>query len=104
MTREEIALNIACDLLVGSVLYGYDYDRIFNEIMEKDGVVSMLDIKEFILDHIEELGKEYFVEGIETASMIPSNSKIVGASGKIVPDLRDGWRWKEGEQNGEHQT
>ena len=66
MTREEIALNIACDLLTGSVLYGYDYDRIFNEIMEKDGVVSMLDIKAFILDHVEELGKEYFVEGNET--------------------------------------
>lgn len=66
MTREEIALNIACDLLTGSVLYGYDYDRIFNEIMEKDGVVSMLNIKAFILDHVEELGKEYFVEGNET--------------------------------------
>lgn len=63
MTREEIALNIACDLLIGSVLYGYDYDRIFEEIMERDGCVSSNNIKEFILDHVEELGKEYFAVG-----------------------------------------
>ena len=55
MSREEIALDIACELLVGSVLYGYDYDTIFSEIMERDGCVTSKDIKEFILDHIEEL-------------------------------------------------
>lgn len=62
MTKTEIALNIACDLLIGSNLYGYDYDRVFEEIMDKDGVVSANSIKEFILDHVEELGKEYLVE------------------------------------------
>lgn len=62
MTREEIALNIACDLLIGSVLYGYDYDRIFEEIMNKEGCVSSNLIKEYILEHLEDLGKEYFVE------------------------------------------
>lgn len=62
MTREEIALNIACDLLIGSVLYGYDYDRIFDELMKRDGYVSCNTIKEFILDHVEELGKEYLSE------------------------------------------
>ena len=62
MTREEIALNIACDLLIGSNLYGYDYDRIFEEIMNKEGCVSVNLIKEYILEHIEELGKEYFVK------------------------------------------
>ena len=41
----------------------YDYDRIFAEIMERDGCVSSNNIKEFILDHVEELGKEYFVRG-----------------------------------------
>lgn len=61
--KEEIALNIACDLLIGSVLYGYDFDRIFDEIMERDGCVTSNNIKEFILDHVEELGKEYFVRG-----------------------------------------
>jgi len=62
MTREEIALNIACDLLIGSVLYGYDYDRIFEEIMDKEGCVSSNLIKEYILAHLEDLGKEYFVK------------------------------------------
>ena len=62
MTREEIALNIACDLLIGANLYGYDYDRIFDEIMEREGYVSSLSIKDYILNHLEELGKEYFVE------------------------------------------
>lgn len=65
MTREEIALNIACDLLIGSTLYGYDYDRIFEEIMSKESCVSANLIKEYILEHAEELGKEYFSEGGE---------------------------------------
>lgn len=58
--EEEIALNIACDLLTGATLYGYDFERIFDEIMEHKGCVSSIQIKEYILDHIEELGKEYF--------------------------------------------
>ena len=62
MTKEEIALNIACDLLIGSNLYGYDYDRVFEEIMDKEGVVSSDSIKEFILNNLEKLGKEYFVK------------------------------------------
>lgn len=57
-----IALNVACDLLIGSTLYGYDYDRIFEEIMDKEGCVSANLIKEFILEHIKELGKEYFTK------------------------------------------
>lgn len=100
MTREEIALNIACDLLVGSVLYGYDYDRIFKEIMERDGVVSMLDIKEYILEHAEELGKEYFVEGVE-----PETKKCPVCGN----DLHEYcfmccYEGKKVESNGEHQT
>ena len=62
MTREEMALCIACDLLIGSNLYGYDYDRVFEEILDKEGCVSSNNIKEFILDHVEELGKEYFAD------------------------------------------
>ena len=62
MTKEEIALNIACDLMIGASLYGYDYDRIFEEIMERDGYVSSINIKDYILEHLEELGKEYFVK------------------------------------------
>lgn len=60
MIKEKIALNVACDLLVGSQLYGYDYDRIYEEVMRKEGYVCKRTIMNFILEHLEELGKEYF--------------------------------------------
>jgi hypothetical protein len=68
MSREEIALNIACDLLTGAILYGYDFERIFDEIMKDKGCVTSILIKEYILDHIEELGKEYFPRESEADS------------------------------------
>ncbi len=49
------AFQIACELLNGSVLYGYDTDRIFGEIMEKDGVVSPNSYEEFILNNLDRL-------------------------------------------------
>ena len=53
------ALQIACDLLNGSILYGYDKDRIFEEIMEKDGYVAPWSYEEFILTNLDRLsGKE----------------------------------------------
>ena len=53
------AFRIACELLNGSVLYGYDTDRIFEEIMKKDGVVSSESYEEFILKNLNRLrGKE----------------------------------------------
>lgn len=60
MIKEEIALNVACDLLVGSQLYGYDYQRIYEEVMRKEGYVCKETIMNFILEHLKELGKEYF--------------------------------------------
>lgn len=49
------AFRIACELLNGGSLYGYDSDRIFSEMMEKDGVVSSDSYKEFILTNIDKL-------------------------------------------------
>ena len=49
------AFRIACDLLNGSVLYGYDTDRIFEEIMKKNGVVSSFSYEDFILEHLDRL-------------------------------------------------
>jgi len=49
------AFKIACELLNGSYLYGYDADRIFDEMMKKDGVVSSLSYEDFILEHLDEL-------------------------------------------------
>lgn len=60
--RYDIALSVACDLLNGATLYGYDVDRIYSEIMDKEGVVTGKSYRKFIFDHLEELGCEYFAE------------------------------------------
>ena len=53
------AFKIACELLNGSILYGYDTDRIFEEVMEKDGIVAPWSYEEFILTNLDRLsGKE----------------------------------------------
>ena len=53
------AFKIACELLNGSILYGYDTDRIFEEIMEKDGIVATWSYEKFILNNLSRLsGKE----------------------------------------------
>ena len=49
------AFQIACELLNGSVLYGYDTDRIFEEMMEKNGIVSSFSYEDFILKHLDRL-------------------------------------------------
>ena len=49
------AFKIACELLSGAILYGYDSDRIFSEMMEKDGVVSSFSYEEFILNNLDRL-------------------------------------------------
>ena len=49
------AFQIACELLNGSILYGYDTDRIFEEIMEKDGIVGSWSYEEFILANLDRL-------------------------------------------------
>ena len=49
------AFKIACELLNGSILYGYDSDRIFSEMMEKDDVVSSDSYEKFILNNLDRL-------------------------------------------------
>lgn len=49
------AFRIACELLNGGNLYGYDSDRIFSEMMKKDGVVSSDSYEEFILTNLDKL-------------------------------------------------
>lgn len=49
------AFQIACELLNGSILYGYDADRIFEEIMEKDGIVGPWSYEKFILNNLPRL-------------------------------------------------
>ena len=49
------AFRVACQLAFGDYLYGYDKDIIFEEIMEKNGVVSSDLFEQFILEHLDEL-------------------------------------------------
>lgn len=47
------AFEIACDLLIGSSLYGIDADNIFGLIMQEYGIVSTFEYQEFILEHLD---------------------------------------------------
>lgn len=59
VSKYKSAFEIACDLLIGSGLYGYDADEIFKIMMEKDDVVSSRSYMKFILDNLDLLsGKE----------------------------------------------
>ncbi len=51
--RLEKALEVACELMNGSIIYGIDEETLWNKIMEIDGVVSSGIIKEFILANID---------------------------------------------------
>lgn len=53
--RYKKAFKIACELLNGNFLFGYDIDSIFEEIMKKDGVVSSDSYEEFILKNLKKL-------------------------------------------------
>lgn len=56
------AFLIACELLNGSVLYGVDSDKIFETMMQNDGVVNSDSYKEYILSHLDELDKGQYKE------------------------------------------
>ena len=49
------AFKVACELLNDDVLYGYDRDRIFAEVMQAEGVFSSEDYERFILQHLDVL-------------------------------------------------
>lgn len=57
------AFKIACDLLNGDILYGVDTDKIYELMMQKDGVVSNSSYEEYILNHLQELDQgQYLTE------------------------------------------
>jgi hypothetical protein len=47
------AFEIACDLLIGSRLYGIDKDRLFELIMQEYDIVSTFEYRKFILKHLD---------------------------------------------------
>lgn len=53
--RYKAAFRVACELLNGDYLYGYDADTIFAEIMDKEGIVASDLYEKFILDNLDTL-------------------------------------------------
>lgn len=49
----EKALEVACELLNGGVIYGIDADTLWSKVMESEGYVSSWNIKDFILANID---------------------------------------------------
>ena len=49
----EKALEIACELLNGSIIYGIDADTLRSKIMESEGYVTSWNIKDFIIANID---------------------------------------------------
>lgn len=47
------AFYVACDLLNGSTIYGIDADRLFEILMDREGVVSTNTYFEFIRDNLD---------------------------------------------------
>lgn len=55
------AFEIACDLLIGSTLYGIDADRLFTHLMQEYGVVSGYGYQKFILENLDRFSDDYEV-------------------------------------------
>lgn len=53
--KYKTAFKVACELLNGDMLCGIDKHTIFDEAMEKDGVVSSLSYEGYILRNLDRL-------------------------------------------------
>ena len=56
------AFKIACELINGATLYGVDIDKIFEIMMDKDGIVTNESYENYILNHLEELDHGQYKE------------------------------------------
>jgi len=62
------AFKIACDLLSGGILFGVDTDKIFELMMQKDGIVSNSSYEEYILTHMQELDQGQYASSSEKSN------------------------------------
>jgi hypothetical protein len=71
------AFKIACELLNGTRLYGVDADKIFEIMMNKDGIVTNDSYEEYILNHLQELDQGQYASssGNPNKSEIPTSSE-----------------------------
>lgn len=49
----EKALEVACELLNGGVIYGIDAETLWSKVMESEGYVSSWNLEKFILKNID---------------------------------------------------
>ncbi len=61
MTDYKRAFKIACELLNGAILYGVDSEKIFEVMMNKDGIVDNESYENYILLHMDELDHGQYV-------------------------------------------
>lgn len=61
MTDYKRAFKIACELLNGDFLYGVDSEKIFEVMMNKDGIVDNESYEAYILSHMDELDHGQYV-------------------------------------------
>ena len=60
------AFKIACELLNGATLYGVDANKIFEIMMDKDGVITNDSYEKYILNHLQELDHgQYTIKALE---------------------------------------
>lgn len=57
MVNYKRCFGVACELMMGSVLYGKDFDSIFEELMETNGCVDCFSMMQYIEEHIDELDR-----------------------------------------------
>ena len=62
MTDYRRAFKIACELLNGTILCGVDADKIYEVMMDKDGMVTNTSYEEYILNHLQELDHGLYKE------------------------------------------
>lgn len=61
MTDYKRAFKIACELLNGANLYGVDSEKIFETMMNKNGIVDNESYENYILSHMDELDHYQYV-------------------------------------------
>lgn len=66
MTDYKRAFKIACELLNGNILYGIDSEKIFEFMMNKDGIVDNESYENYILSHMDELDYGQYVSQEES--------------------------------------
>ena len=53
LEHQNDALLVACDLMNGAVLYGIDYDKLFDIVLDKDDIVCNFTLAEWIEENID---------------------------------------------------